>query len=161
MGKTWVYCRDEQDAGKVTRKTKRGYQIDLFCKSKTVFKVGNSLYLRSDYNTRELSESISGKFQVFVNKHFVSGVNYPKLSGYVLWRNWFQKIETRGGHRLQWVNQELLAAYLNGQVIFRLGDGPTITPLHKSTFQEVFDPPLSPIEQLLEDCGYEVDPIEY
>lgn len=158
----WIYCVDEIDAGYQVRRVKKGRMIELICASKTVTKPEQPLYLRSTFSTRAHRETIADRFRVDVTKHMVKGVRFDKLAGYVLWRDWYEKYPTNfGGYQLRHVNQEVLGAFLNGEVVYRMADNPSLTDGHRAEFSEVFENELTAIEQVLQDAGYDRSEIDY
>jgi hypothetical protein len=157
----WLYCRDEIDAGYEIKRVRNGRMLELICGKKIVIKPEPPLYLRSEYKTNVHREDIFDRYRVTITKHFVSSVRFENIAGYVLWRDWYEKYTSKGGFHLRHRNEEVLGAFLNGHVIYKMSDNPSLTESQKKQFSEIFNGEISPIEQVLADAGYDPGAMDY
>lgn len=154
--KPWFYSHLDVDAGLSSRRRRDREEINLIISKILVHRERLHLWKRKAFNNRHFNENFLDKFNFRIYSHPIQGAKYQKVSGSILWRDWYQyRNHPSGARSLQSCDDpEIVAVILDGSVVVRSEHG-VVTDRMRDEFQGVFDGPLAPIDEVLRRHGYQ------
>jgi|CXWL01.1.fsa_nt_gi hypothetical protein len=145
----WRYSQGDIDAGTKVKQFRDSQILDLIIKNQRVTRNVKLLWKRHVFKNVVHREKYGERFQFVIDLNQVVGIHYKHIRGYILWRDWFELLETpRGGTHLSRVNREIVATVLNGSPVYRV-PGQSITPSLAAKYPEAFGGELVSIEDII------------